>query len=73
MTCSVKIGDMVRLGVWVCGEWQPMSLGKVTAIRDGYIEADVMGIHGGAPWIQTSQNYHYMLESEYQDSQKEVI
>lgn len=63
---SIQIGDMVRLGVFVCNEWRPMSLGKVVAVRDGYIEADVMGIHGGEPWIQMCQHGHYMLESEFQ-------
>jgi len=63
---KVKVGDIVRLGVFVGGKWKPMSLGQIVAIHSGYIEADVMGIHGGKPWIHLSANGHYMLESDYQ-------
>ena len=73
MTTDIVVGDMVRLGIWVCGEWQPMQLGKVVTTQGGFIEADVMGIHGGAPWIFSSSVFHHMLESDYKAAAKQAL
>ena len=47
-----KVGDRVRNGVYVCGEYRPMEDGVVTRVCSGYCEVDVMSHRGGAPWIK---------------------
>lgn len=47
-----KIGDKVNTTVSVCGIPQLMAQGIVTGVHSGYCDVDVMGLHGGAPWIQ---------------------
>lgn len=55
MSGNIQVGDRVRTGVSVCGEWQPMAEGIVKWVSaDGSIaDVDVMSLHGGAPWIRT--------------------
>lgn len=57
---EIKVGDMVRTGVYVLGEWRPSYLGRVVRMSgDGSVsEVDVMGHHGGAPWIRLEQTSH---------------
>lgn len=57
---DIKIGDTVRTGVYVCGEWQPMSKGVVVSqSMDGSIShVDIMSLHGGRPWIQPERTDH---------------
>ncbi len=53
---QIKTGDTVRTGVYVCGEWKPMYLARVTRIIDDQLcEVDKMSLHGGAPWLQIEQ------------------
>lgn len=61
---DIKVGDRVRTGVYVCNEWKPMHLGVVVAIsNDGQLaRVDVMGLHGGAPWIRNEQVSHLRKE-----------
>lgn len=61
---QINVGDRVRIGVWVCGEWKPMSLGVVTAISNDSTLAsvDVMSLHGGRPWVRTEQIGHLRKE-----------
>lgn len=62
----IQVGDRVRTGVYVCGEWVPMTLGVVTSISgDGTLaNVDVMGLHGGRPWIRLEQVSHLRKEDE---------
>jgi hypothetical protein len=50
------IGQKVWTGVFVSGVWQRMAKGIVTAWHQGYYDVDVMGLHGGNPWI--TQHVH---------------
>lgn len=50
------IGQKVWTGVFVAGDWQRMAAGIVTAWHQGYYDVDIMGIHGGNPWI--TQHVH---------------
>lgn len=61
---DIKVGDKVRTGVYVVGEWEPMHLGIVTAIsNDGTLaNVDVMSLHGGKAWIRTEQIAHLRKE-----------
>ena len=60
-----KVGDRVRTGVYVCGEWKGCELGIVTRVVDsGTIEVDVMSLHGGRPWIKLERADHCQLEME---------
>jgi hypothetical protein len=47
----LTVGRKVRSGVWVGGTWQPMALGIIVAVHSGYCDVDIMGLHGGAPWV----------------------
>lgn len=47
----LTVGRRVRSGVWVGGTWQPMALGIIVAVHSGYCDVDIMGLHGGAPWV----------------------
>lgn len=62
---EIKVGDRVRTGVYVCGEWKPMSVGIVTGIsNDGTLASvDVMSLHGGRPWVRTEQVGHLRKET----------
>jgi len=56
---GIAIGDRVRTGVYVIGEWRPMWLGIVVdQSEDGTIsKVDTGSMHGCAPrlcWEQTS-------------------
>jgi hypothetical protein len=46
-----QAGQKVRTGVWVGCDWHEGSPGIVVAVHDGYCDVDIMGLHGGAPWI----------------------
>ena len=51
---ALKVGDMVRTGVHVCGDWLASNEGRIVAqSTDGSVsEIDVMSHRGGAPWIR---------------------
>ncbi len=51
-----RIGQRVRTNVFVGTKKQPMSIGIITEVKDGYCLVDVMGLHGGRPWI-TAHTY----------------
>lgn len=54
MSDTIKVGDYVRTGTYVLGEWRPSYLGEVVSVSDDgtVAQVDVMGIHGGRPWIR---------------------
>ena len=61
----MKIGDRVTTGVYVCGEYIPMSEGIITRrINDELVEVDIMSLHGGRPWLRTEQESHLRLTVE---------
>jgi hypothetical protein len=49
---SIKVGDKVRTGVYVIGEWRPIGCGVVVSQSDdGSVSVvDKMALFGGAPW-----------------------
>lgn len=61
---GVVVGDRVRTGVFVCGEWVGMSLGIVVGqSSDGSVSSvDIMSLHGGSPRIQYEQTGHLRKE-----------
>lgn len=62
----IKIGDRVRCGVYVMGEWRPSSAGIVVSqTPDGTVcGVDIMSLHGGAPWVRQECTNHLRLEPE---------
>ena len=64
MDNEIRVGDRVRIGVYVTGGWVPMSLGIVTELSADKSTAhvDVMSLHGGAPWIRHEQTNHLRKE-----------
>jgi hypothetical protein len=58
--CEIKVGDMVRTGVYVLGEWRSSYSGRVVRLSaDGTTaEVDVMSHHGGRPWIHFEATSH---------------
>ena len=64
----IKVGDTVRTGVYVCGEWRPMWLGKVGGIsNDGTLASvDIGTMHGCAPNVHTEQISHLRREPDTQ-------
>ena len=56
----IKVGDMVRCGVYVCGEWKPSSSGRVVSqSADGSVSnVDIMSHHGGRPWVLPERTDH---------------
>lgn len=48
-----QIGERVRTGVYVCGEFRPMVDGIIVAVHNGYCDVDVMSFRGGAPWVRS--------------------
>lgn len=52
----MKPGQKVQCGVYVCGEYRPTYIGVVTRVCSGYCEVDIMGLHGGAPWVIKKTN-----------------
>ena len=64
MDASIKIGDKVRTGVYVCNEWKPMWLGIVVGIsNDGTLASvDTGSMHGCAPIVRTEQISHLRKE-----------
>jgi hypothetical protein len=57
------VGDKVWTGVFVMGKWQRMSTGIITKVNNGYYDVDIMGLHGGNPWI----TQHVSLEPYTED------
>jgi|JI9StandDraft_1071089.scaffolds.fasta_scaffold14540_2 hypothetical protein len=57
---AIKVGDMVRCGVYVLGEWNPMQSGRVVSQSShgatSYV--DIMSHHGGAPWVLPEVTAH---------------
>ena len=64
MSNEIKVGSVVRTGVYVIGEWRPMWLGTVTGIsNDGTLATvDVGSMHGCAPNVHLEQISHLRLE-----------
>lgn len=62
---GIKVGDMVRMGVYVLGEWRPSYSGRVVGMSsDGSVsEVDVMSHHGGRPWVHLVETSHLQLMS----------
>lgn len=62
----IKVGDKVRTGVYVCGEWKPMWLGTVTGMsNDGTTASvDIGSMHGCAPNMRFEQTAHLRREPE---------
>jgi hypothetical protein len=60
---SIKVGDKVRTGVYVMGEWKPMASGFVVAQScDGSVsDVDIGSLHGAAPWIHKEVTSHLRL------------
>lgn len=63
---EIKVGSTVRTGVYVCGEWRGMWLGKVEGVSsDGMVATvDIGSMHGCAKNIVFEQVSHLRLESE---------
>ena len=57
---AIKVGDMVRTGVYVCGEWRACNSGQVVAqSQDGTVsQVDIGSPHGCAPWTYTEATSH---------------
>jgi hypothetical protein len=63
----IRVGDKVRIGVYVCGEFKPMSLAIVVEDVDAQLcRVDKMSLHGGAPWITLEQKSHLRKETQAQ-------
>lgn len=63
---AIRVGDRVRTGVYICGEWKPAFLGIVVDQSfDGTISSvDVMSLHGGRPRIHLETTSHLRLDEE---------
>jgi hypothetical protein len=60
---EIRVGDKVRIGVYVCGEFRPMSLAIVVEDIDSQLcRVDKMSLHGGAPWITIEQKAYLRKE-----------
>lgn len=57
---EIKVGDMVKTGVYVLGEWRGCYTGRVVQqSSDGSTsQVDVMSHHGGWPWIHFEVTSH---------------
>ena len=62
----IEVGDKVRTGVYLCGEWKPMWLGTVTGMSsDGTTASvDIGSMHGCAPNLRFEQISHLRREPE---------
>jgi hypothetical protein len=59
MSDEIGFGDLVRIGVYVCGEYRAM--GTATVVRDVDSQlcyVDRMSHRGGAPWVTLEQKSH---------------
>jgi hypothetical protein len=64
---KIRVGDKVRIGVYVCGEFKPMGLAIVVEDVDAQLcKVDKMSLHGGAPWITLEQKSHLRKEPKAQ-------
>ena len=63
---GIKVGDRVRTGVYVCGEWKPTELGIVVdQSNDRTLSwVDTMSLHGGAAWVHLERTDHLRPEPE---------
>jgi hypothetical protein len=61
---AIKVGDKVRTGVYVCGEFRAMWPGIVTGVSsDGTLASvDIGSMHGCAPNVRTEQISHLRKE-----------
>jgi hypothetical protein len=61
---NIQVGDIVRTGVYVMGEWKPSYLGVVVSqSADGSVsDVDVGSIHKCAPWIHKTITSQLRLE-----------
>ena len=61
-----KVGDRVRIGVYVNRGWIPAELGEVVSVSSDtmLLEVDTMSLHGGKPWIHLVRADHCRLENE---------
>lgn len=59
-TNEIKVGDKVRVGVYVLNEWRPMGTGIVVSqSSDKSVSGvDMMSLHGGAPWVRQEVTSH---------------
>lgn len=65
MSDEIKFGDLVRMGVYVCGEYRSMGLAKVVKDVDSQLcYVDRMSLHGGAPWVTLEQKSHLRKETQ---------
>lgn len=57
---AIKIGDKVQAAVFVGNKRIPTHTGiVVNKNKDGSIcDVDIMGLHGGAPWIKKEATHH---------------
>jgi hypothetical protein len=64
MSDKIRVGDTVRTGVYVCGEFRPMWLGKVTGISadETLATVDIGTMHGCRANQRTEQISHLRLE-----------
>lgn len=64
MEDRIKVGDRVTTGVYVCGEFRPVWLGKVVGISNDRTLAlvDIGSMHGCAKNIRTEQISHLRKE-----------
>ena len=70
---KIKVGDTVRTGVYVCGEFRPMWVGKVIGISiDGSVASvDIGSMHGCRPIIRTEATCDLRHEPEECDCKAE--
>ena len=61
---EIRIGDTVRTGVYVCGEFRPMWLGKVVELSSDKTLAsvDIGSMHGAARNIHVEMVSHLRKE-----------
>ena len=50
MNEEIRVGDMVEIAMYVCGERRPMGRGRVVRVRSGYCDVDHCYPYG-APWV----------------------
>ena len=63
---QINIGDRVRTGVYIGGEWRPSSPGIVVSkTPDGSVcGVDIMSLHGGRPWVLQERTDHLRPEPQ---------
>lgn len=62
---EIRVGDKVRIGVYVLGEFKPMSLAIVVEDVDAQLcKVDKMSLHGGASWVTLEQKSYLRKEAK---------